>query len=47
MLRKCLIMISAEHIITAANEGNVIDVIYVEELEIHTALTCHYVTYSV
>ena len=46
-LKKGPIMISQKHSITAAIGGNVIDIIYVGELEIHTTLTYHYVTYSV
>ena len=45
--RKCLIMISPGQSITATIEGNVIDTIYVGELEIRTVLTYHCATYSV
>ena len=46
-LKKCLIMISPKHIINATITANVVDIIYVGELEIHTALTYHCATYSV
>ena len=45
-VKKCLIMISPKHGITAALEGTVIGIMYVGELEIHTVLTYQYVTYS-
>ena len=38
-------MISPKHSISATTEGNVIDIIYVGELEIHTVSTYHYATY--
>ena len=38
MLKESLIMISLKHSITATIEGNVVDVTYVCELEIHTVL---------
>ena len=44
-LKKCLIMISRKNSITATIEGNVIDIIYVGEGEIHRVLTYHYATY--
>ena len=34
-------------IISATIEGDVVDIIYAEELEIHTALTYHCATYNV
>ena len=37
-LKKCLIMTSSKHNISATNEGNVIDITYVGELEICTVL---------
>ena len=46
-LKKCLIMISPKHSNSATIEGDVIDLIYVGELEIHTVLACHCVAYSV
>ena len=45
-LKKCLMMISQKHSISATIEGNVIDIMYLGELEIHTALTYHCTTYS-
>ena len=47
MLKKCLIMISQMHSISATIEGNVIDVIYVGELEIYTILMYHCASYIV
>ena len=46
-LKKFLTMISPKHSIAATIEDNVIDIIYVGELEIHTLVTHHCVTYSV
>ena len=46
-LEKLLIMISPKHGITASIEGNVIDITYVGELEIHAEFTYHSATYSV
>ena len=40
-------MISPKHSIIATTEGNVIDIIHVGELEIHTALAYHWAFYSV
>ena len=40
-------MISPKHSIGASTEGNVIDTIYVGELEIYTVSTYHYSTYNV
>ena len=39
-------IIAPKHSITAAIEGNVIDIIYAGELEIHIVLTYHCATYS-
>ena len=45
-LKKCLIMISTKHCITATIEDNVINITYVGEQEIHRVLTYHCATYS-
>ena len=45
MLKKCLIVISTKHSITATFEGNG-QILYVGELEIHTVLTYHCATYN-
>ena len=46
-LKKYLIVISPMRSISATIEGNVVDVIYAGELEIHPVLTHHCATYSV
>ena len=46
-LKKFLIIISPKHCISVTIEGNVIEIIYVGELEILTILTYHYATFSV
>ena len=46
-LKKFLIMISAKHSVSATIESNVIDIVYVDEIEIHTVLTYHCATYTV
>ena len=40
-LKNCLIMINPKHSNSATIEGNVIDMIYVGKLEIHTVLMYH------
>ena len=45
ILKKCLIMISPKHSIIATITGNVIDITYVGEREIHTVFTYYRVTY--
>ena len=45
-LKKCLIVISPKHSISATNEGNGIGITYVGELKIHTVSTDHCATYS-
>ena len=46
-MKKCLVTICPKHSISAAIEGNVIDVTYVGDLEIHRVLTYHCPKYSV
>ena len=46
-MKKCLIIINLKHSISATIDINVIDTIYVGELEIHRVLTYHCATYSV
>ena len=47
VLKKCPIMISSKHCISATTEGNVVDTIYVGELETPLVLTYHCATCSV
>ena len=46
MLKKYLIMIGPKHSITATIEGNVIDITYVDKLEIQTVFMYHCATYG-
>ena len=46
-LKKCLKMISPKYSVSATTEGNVIDIIYVGELEIPTVSMYHCASYSV
>ena len=39
VLKKFLVIFSSKHSISAAIEGNVIDITYLGELEVHTVLT--------
>ena len=45
-LKKSRIVINLKHSIIFTIEGNVFDIIYVGELEVHTVLMCHCATYS-
>ena len=47
ILKIYLIMVSSKHSISATMEGNVIYIIYVDELEILTVLMYHCATYNV
>ena len=44
---KYLMLISQKHSIAATIDSNVIDIIYVDELEMYKVVMRHYVTYSV
>ena len=46
-MKKCLIIINLKHSISATIDVNVIDIIYVGELEIHTILTYQCAKYCV
>ena len=46
-LQALKILVGPKHSISAIIEGNIIDIIYVGELEIHTVLSYHCAIYSV